>query len=403
MAAGGTFTEWIRLMKIQQLLAQQESATLERKRDASGKKILETLCAFANDYAATGEPGYLLIGVNDDGSLAGYVDENRKDEQRIRHWLQDWAIAPAPVFATSYHTCDGGDVLVVTVQPSMHMHWLNKQAYIRKGSSTVAASAVDLNQLIGQKHSSISFDSSSMPTATLADLDMPLFAAYQGKLVTEDVLAENNRTYEQQLSQQGLYDIAQDTPTVAGVLLCAQHPQRFLPMAMVNFVHTRDTDLIDRSQVMDTADIRGDLQEQRRRWEGKLHNVVTQRLTKMEATRQPSLFNYPYEALRELMFNAVMHRDYAMSAPIRLHCFADRIEIHSPGGLLPPAKEDNGFFNTSSYRNPTLAAIMKKLDWIEHYGTGVQRAQKMLKANGNPPAEFDCGDSYFIARVFARR
>ena len=279
--------------------------------------------------------------------------------------------------------------------------WFEQKAWIRKGSSTIEATALNLNRLDQQKKVSTDFDASPLKNASLDDIDLPLFAAYQRNWVAESIIAQNNRSPEQQLAQQGFYNLEANSPSVAGILFCGKDPQAFLPMAHINFVHTQADNLFDRSYIIDTQDIMGDIQNQKRIWEAKLQAVVTQRMTRMEAMRQPSQYSYPYQALRELMFNAVLHRDYAMSAPIRLHCFCDRIVIQSPGGLLPPADKEN-FPNIGSYRNPLIAASMKKLGWIEHFGNGVARVQAFLKENGNPPAEFVHGNTFTEVRVFAK-
>jgi ATP-dependent DNA helicase RecG len=98
-------------------------------------------------------------------------------------------------------------------------------------------------------------------------------------------------------------------------------------------------------------------------------------------------FDYPGEALRELLMNAVLHRSYESTAPIRFYWFEDRIEIQSPGGLYGEASPEN-FPNQNSYRNPILAEALKTLGFVNRFGRGVVRANSALMKNGNRPAEF---------------
>jgi ATP-dependent DNA helicase RecG len=113
------------------------------------------------------------------------------------------------------------------------------------------------------------------------------------------------------------------------------------------------------------------------------------------------LQNYPEWALRELLMNAVMHRNYESNTPVRFYVFSDHIEIQSPGGLYGEATPAN-FPMRNSYRNPIIAEAMKSLGFVNRFGYGVQRAQALLKENGNPPAEFVFEDQIVLVKVYPR-
>lgn len=88
------------------------------------------------------------------------------------------------------------------------------------------------------------------------------------------------------------------------------------------------------------------------------------------------------------MLNALIHRDYSSSNPVRFYVFDDRIEITNPGGLFGGSRPEN-FPHVNAYRNPVLAEAAKVLGLINRFGYGVTRAQDLLKKNGNPPAVFE--------------
>jgi len=117
--------------------------------------------------------------------------------------------------------------------------------------------------------------------------------------------------------------------------------------------------------------------------------------------QEKTVFNYPAVAVRELMMNAIMHRDYSSNTPVRFYWFADRIEIQSPGGLYGEVTKET-LTERNSYRNPIIAEAMHSLGYVNRYGYGIQRAQAALKENGNSPAEFDTRDHIFLA-VIRRR
>ena len=112
--------------------------------------------------------------------------------------------------------------------------------------------------------------------------------------------------------------------------------------------------------------------------------------------------DYPADALRQLAYNAVMHRGYeGTNTPVRIHWFSDRVEIASPGGLYGRITRDNFGAGDTDYRNPLLAEIMANLGFAQRFGLGVPLARKALEANGNPEPEFDFQQTRVVATVRA--
>ena len=97
---------------------------------------------------------------------------------------------------------------------------------------------------------------------------------------------------------------------------------------------------------------------------------------------------YSEGAIRELLMNACMHRDYQANMPIRLYQFDDYIEVMNAGGLYGEARPEN-FPSVNDYRNPLVAEAMRVMKYVNKFNRGVTRVQEMLKDNGNVPAEFD--------------
>jgi ATP-dependent DNA helicase RecG len=106
--------------------------------------------------------------------------------------------------------------------------------------------------------------------------------------------------------------------------------------------------------------------------------------------QEKMVYNYPRWAIRELMMNAIMHRDYQSNAPIRLYQYEDRIEIMNPGGLYGNARPEN-FPTVNDYRNPVIAEAMKVMDYVNMFSRGVGRVQEVLRENGNAEAVFELG------------
>ena len=113
------------------------------------------------------------------------------------------------------------------------------------------------------------------------------------------------------------------------------------------------------------------------------------------------MVNYPNAALRELLMNATMHRDYQSNMPIRLYQFDDHVEIMNAGGLYGEARPEN-FPTVNDYRNPVVAEAMKAMKYVNMFNQGVKRVQNLLKDNGNQEAEFDISKlTVFCVNVFS--
>lgn len=117
-------------------------------------------------------------------------------------------------------------------------------------------------------------------------------------------------------------------------------------------------------------------------------SISQKRPIPVSVLREETVSKYPYWATRELLMNAIMHRDYEGNAPIQFYEYDDRIEIQNPGGLYGKVSPDN-FPNVSDYRNPFIAEAMKVLGYVNRFSRGVYRVQKELEENGNGQASFD--------------
>lgn len=228
-------------------------------------------------------------------------------------------------------------------------------------------------------------------------------AEYLPSAVAPDVVAANDRTYEQRLAATKMVVSAEEPiPTVVGLLVLGTRTRDFLPGAYVQFLRVDGTALSD--PVVDEIEIDGTVSDVLRRLDEKLssHNRVAVDFTSsaVETRVQP----YPIVALQQLTRNAVMHRTYEHThAPVRVSWFNDRIEILSPGGPYGMVTiETFGAPGLADYRNPTLAEALKVLGFVQRYGAGIPTARRELRANGNPDPEFVAEQTYVNVMVRTR-
>jgi len=385
-----------------ELLSDLESDRIERTESANHTdKFCQAVCAFANDLPNHRQPGYLLIGVRDDGSLSGLsvIDPLLQELGAIR---SNGNVLFPPVMTVSKFSLPGGDVAVVEVLPSdMPPVRYKGRVYIRVGPRKAIANEQEERILsVRRTAAARSFDARPCAEAKLEDLALGQFDAYRREAVDSEIIAANHRDIQQQLASLRMFDLERTCPTFAGILLFGKNPRFFLPGAYIQYLKLPGTDLTDMPE--DQAEISGDLSSMLRELELRVKSFVQTSMHKINALEERLLPDYPEWALRELLMNAVMHRNYESNTPVRFYVFSDHIEILNPGGLYGEATVSN-FPTRNSYRNPVIAEAMKSLGFVNRFGYGVQRAQDLLKENGNLPAEFEFDEHAVLVKIYRRK
>ncbi|MGH9150448.1 MAG: ATP-binding protein, partial [Acidimicrobiales bacterium] len=243
-----------------------------------------------------------------------------------------------------------------------------------------------------------SFDQHPVAGSNIGDLDVELFrSAYLVAAVDAEVLAENDRTVDQQLASLGMLDAAGAEARVLGLLVVGLDPSAMVPGAYIQFVRYEGAD--EASNVVDQEELRGNLVGQLDVLARLLTANIRTAVRDVGGMRQEDQPDYPLNALRELVLNAVTHRDYEhFNAPVRILWFEDRVEITSPGGPYGVVTK-NTFDRRNDYRNPALAAAMKTLGYVNRFGRGITLVRVALEHNGNPNADFQVEDSYWSVTV----
>jgi ATP-dependent DNA helicase RecG len=290
---------------------------------------------------------------------------------------------------------------VVTVKPSLAPPIrLSGVTWIRVGPRRAIATPEEEKILAERRRSrDLPYDLHPMPSATINDLDIGLFEReYLRLAIAPEVLAQNTRSLEDKLK--ALRFLTPDgVPTVVGILVLGKEIGDFIPGAYAQFLRLEGTELTD--PIRDQKMIDGPLQQLLRRIDEVLeanNSVSTSVISEPVEIRHPE---YPLPALQQLVRNAVLHRTYeGTNSPVRIYWFSDRIEIHSPGGPFGQVTRENfGQPGVTDYRNPHLAEAMRVLGYVQRFGLGIQIAKQQLRANGNPPPEFDVEQNYILATV----
>ncbi len=385
-----------------QAFSNVELDRIERKRNAyDTDKISQFICAMANDLPGHNKPGIIFIGQEDDLSCAGTAIDD-KLLLRLAALRDNGKIQPFPEMQVHKKTIDGCELAIVTVAPSVNPPVkFDGRVWIRVGPRRALANGQEERTLLEKRQwGNLPYDAQPCRGTSLEDIDMARFQLeFLPSVVPADVLAQNQRTVDQQLKSLRL--ISNDgTPTTSGILFMAKSPLTWLPGAYVQFRRISGVNLTD--ETLDVHQISGTLPDQIRQIDELLSLNIRRRLVVGGKVREET-DDYPIEALRQLARNAVIHRIYeGTNAPVRITWYDNRIEIQSPGGPYGQVTPENFGQGETDYRNPTIAGLMVQLRLIERFGVGIQIAKERLAANGNPELQFEINQQHVLAIVRPR-
>lgn len=372
------------------MLSDTESYNIERTESTGNMdKFCQAICAFSNDISGSGKNGYLIIGAKDNGELSGLQVDDKLLLQ-IANILTDGNILPESIMTVEKFHFDEGDVLVTEVQPSEFPPVRYRgRVWVRVGPRKSTATEAEEKILTERRLSNIhTFDAMPCLGTSIDDLDVSLIRKeFLPKAVAEDVLAEDKRDITDQLASLGLYDLRYNCPTNGAIVLFGKNPERHVHGAYIQYVRFKGNDRV--GDILNEHKFSGNLCRVLPKIDAFVETSISQkRSIPVSVLREETVSKYPYWATRELLMNAIMHRDYEGNAPIQFYEYDDRIEIQNPGGLYGKVSPDN-FPNVSDYRNPFIAEAMKVLGYVNRFSRGVYRVQKELEENGNGQASFD--------------
>ena len=344
---------------------EEESATLEFKAAVpKNDQIIKTIVAFCNQKG-----GKLVLGVEDNGTVIGLPNDD------VAHLMESLEAAifqaASPPILPLVSAKRVGDKSLVIVEVSQGMNppyyrtneGVEKGTYIRLGRNTLRAGA-DMIEELRLRARGRHFDSLAVHHSDLENLD-------QERIVTFLKLRKipSNHAFSEQICKS--YSMiaeehGQIYATVSGLLLFCDHPQHFFPEAFTICTHYRGTSGRD---VTATRDCTGPLFEQ-------FHDAfdwVLSRLNrsfKISGARREEHFEIPEKAIREMILNALIHRNYRIPGPNKIAIYDDRIEIFSPGTFPGPLRVDELTLGTTYVRNYAISRIFREAQYVEKLGSG---------------------------------
>lgn len=336
----------------------QENEYTEFKREYV-EQIKNTVIAFAN-----GNGGVLYVGIDDDGTVVGVRDVVALQE-RIISALHDGIRPDVMMFVKVVpEMIEGKNVVSINVVPGTQKpYYLSGKGltgsgvFVRQGVSTMPASADSIRRML-MMSSGYEYERS---VAVEQDLHFvkanEIFRMH--KLPFGD---EQFRTLEL-VDADGRY-------TNLAYLLSDECTHS----VKIGVFEGNNKDVFK-----DRLEVRGSLFEQLEKTLGFLHRY-NRIAAKIKGFERQDVWDYPEEALREAVLNALIHRDYGVGAEIQISIFDDRIEIVNVGGLMNGLTLTEIMRGLSVVRNKRLANIFYRLRYVEVYGTGLTRIYNKYKS-----------------------
>ncbi|MFN0087565.1 MAG: RNA-binding domain-containing protein [Blastocatellia bacterium] len=356
-----------------ELIGRGEDSRHQFKEDFRNMDSLAAeMAAFSNSNG-----GKLFIGVDDTGEVIGLTFQEIKRLNQLVSKAASQLLNPPICPSTENVAHPNGLVLVVSISAGISKPYMDNAGviWIKSGADKRKATSREEIQRMFQSAGLIHSDELPANGLSVANLDLDYFSNFF------------QREYGQPLEQQDTplpkllenLDLARDAAlNIAGALLFAVRPQSRLPVFLVKAASYLGTEP-DQHQYLDSQDITGKLADVFQKTLGFiLSNLRFQQGDQgVNTVGEPEI---PRIALEELMANALIHRDYFISAPVKVFVFTNRVEIISPGHLPNNLTVENIKNGISNIRNPILASFGTRLLPYRGLGNGVRWALKTYPA-----------------------
>lgn len=335
---------------------------------AKPKSWLKTVAAFAN-----GIGGSILFGVDDDRNIVGLADI-QGDAEKISALIKT-KIDPIIFFELKPAALEGKNILVLNIPPGKMTpyYYVNdgtRTAFVRIGNESVTAPSYIIHELTlkGQR---LSFDAIST-NEKFSDASFTLFKSIFFKVTGKRI--EGRKDY----ISFGMID-KDDYLTYAGLLLSDE-----CTLLQSRIFCTRWTGTTKGKRSIDAIDDK--------EYSGNIIMLLkeaasfvknnSKKAWRIEGLKRIELIDYPEDAVREAIVNALVHRDYnIIGSEIHIDMYEDRLEIVSPGGMYDGKNIQEVDIDkiASIRRNPIIADIFSRLDYMERRGSGLKRIKESFR------------------------
>ena len=317
-------------------------------------EYLKTICAFSNS-----DGGNLYIGVSDDGKIIGIENCNKLVEilpNKINNRL-------GVLVGVKIENIDNKTILEIRVNKTYAPVSYNGKFYKRSGSNTIELNGSNLTNFLLNKYGK-TWDDIAVEEFSLEEIDLDTIEKFKrlAKDRVPDIYKEDD--LEELLKKMNLYD--GKYLKRAAILLFAKNPQKYFIQS-----HSKIGRFLTETDIQISDIIEGNLIDQVDKIMDILRVKYLKAFISYEGTHRREKLEYPYEALKEAVINALIHRDYSNTSNLQIKVFDNKLVMYN-GALLssevPIEKFDKP--HQSKPFNPLIASVFYKAGFIENWGKG---------------------------------
>lgn len=342
------------------------------------------ICGFANALGGT-----LFIGKDDEGNVKHLVNA-RKLLEELPNQVRDLLGLMVDV---NLHRANRDDFLEIVVEPYPFPISIRGKYYYRSGSTLQELKGAALAKFLLQRQGK-KWDGVPVPYITVDDLKKDTFDFFRKKAIkskrleTEDI----ERTNQELLESLQLYLEDEKMLKRAAILLFHPKPEKYVTGAYIKIGYfENEADLIYQDEAQ------GNLFEQIEKTMDLLFSKYIKALISYEGITRVETYEYPKEAIREALLNAVAHKDYSGGVPIQIKVYKDRIMIWNDRQLPDNWTIQNLFKRHSSKPyNPDIANTLFRSGYIESWGRGIEKMMHYCKEAGIPEPDYSFEASDFL-------
>lgn len=396
---------------VREIISQKcERQNIELKKAALGtpEKLYDTLSSFSNQTGG----GIILFGIDE---KSGYTITGVYDAQDLQAKVTAQALQMEPVVRPVFTVAVIDGQTVVSAEIS-ECNIFDKPCFYR-GAGRIRGSFVRVGE-------------SDMP---MTEYEVYSYEVFKRKIQDElrtvertdmssfdrDALQEYfimlrkakpnlaRQTDDKILQLQGLTD--QGRPTVAGIMLLSEYPQAFFPQLSVTAVVVDGIEYgtpgENKERFIDNQRIEGTIPQMLEGTLAFIRRNIRNATVIDEDGRRADRAEYPMAAVREIILNALIHRDYSIytdGSPIRVILYKDRLEVENPGGLYGRITIDELGQTAADTRNPFIAGALEVLRITENRFSGIPTIIHEMKRAGLPPAVFESRRGVFKVTLYNR-
>ena len=396
------------IAEVQQHQSELDDVEVKSAKGGTPKRLYESLSAFANRsgggvmlFGLDEKQGFDVVGVGNADQLQREISDPTSSEMEppLRPEFTVENINNKTVVAVEVSELPA-DQKPCFYKPA----GLKSGAYIRVGNTNRKMTDYEIFGYTSVR-TQPTFDEDFVRNATIENLNRAKLENFLTKLRSTRPQANYlSQPFEEVLKQIKIIGEVDGIlrPTLAGLLMFGKYPQEFEPQLVITFLQyygTTETEKTPRGErFLDNRKFEGTISEI---VEGAVNHVLAsiRKSSLIEGLYRRDIPEYPEEAVREAVVNAVAHRDYSdfvRGSYIQIRLFADRLEVQNPGGLYGNVSVET-LEEEQSTRNRVLMRLMEDLHLVENRGSGIRTMLSVMRnANLEPPRFQDKRSSFWV-------